>query len=246
MIMSVESFVKDEQFYHFFQPILDLHTRRELGYEVLLRSKVYSNPEVAFQAAKKEKLLYELDTRSIYKAIATYHSADFVRKEETLFINIFPSTILNPNFYLFLTQAISEFDLKCNQFVLEISESESIVDFELFKNRIDIFRKDGFLIALDDIGKGYSSIKSIIELEPDYLKLDLYFTQNLHKSEKKQAFILAIQKFCKHIKSEIILEGIETEEELKMTKTLDIPFAQGYLLGRPTSLSQLNSQKYKH
>ncbi len=232
-------FIREEEFYHYFQPIYSLGSFERLGYEVLLRSNVYANPEIAFLEAKKAKKLYELDSRSIHKALCTYHSAGQSKNGETLFLNVFPSTILHNNFPIFLKRIITENYLTSQQIVLEISESEVIDDFCIFKSRILELKKLGFLIAIDDIGRGYANFQSIIELDPDYLKLDRYLAKDLHLSKQKQNLITFLHSYCERENKHLILEGLEDDNELSVAKTLGIPYGQGYLLGKPASLSNV-------
>jgi EAL domain-containing protein (putative c-di-GMP-specific phosphodiesterase class I) len=236
--VSIYTFIREEQFYHYFQPIYHLSNWTKLGYEVLLRSNLYSNPEYTFLEAKKEKQLYELDSRSIHKAILTYHKAGLRKKDGNLFLNILPSTILNQNFSSFLNKIIADNYLVSQQIVLEISESELIDDLEDFKIRISELKKQGILIAIDDIGKGYASFKNIVELEPDFLKLDRYFAKDLHLSTQKQTLISLFISYCEQYKTQLILEGVESEEEVAIAKALGVPFAQGYIIGRPALLQE--------
>ncbi|WP_188206897.1 EAL domain-containing protein [Alkalibacillus aidingensis] len=237
--MSIKSFITEEKFFHYFQPIYDLWHSQIIGYEVLLRSYEYPNPEHTFQEAKKEKQLYELDSRSIHKAVKTYQSEGSLGKDGNLFLNVFPSTILNPNFPSFLNQIINQSNLKSQQIVLEILESESISDFNSFKAQICNLKSSGYLIAIDDFGNGSSDFRSVIEIEPNYLKLDRYFAQDLHQSKQKQSIIKFMDRYCKEYDCQLILEGIETTEEIAMAKELQIPIGQGYILGRPGLLKEI-------
>jgi EAL domain-containing protein (putative c-di-GMP-specific phosphodiesterase class I) len=229
--------VKEEDFFHYFQPIYNIKNWVKLGYEVLLRSEAYPNPELTFKQAIKEKQLYELDSRSIHKAIRTYRSAGLSKNDGLLFLNIFPSTILNPNFPSFL-KYFTNILQNSQQIVLEISESEMIEDFDTFKERIIELKKNGFLIAIDDFGRGYANFKFMIELEPDYLKLDRYFAKDLHLSKQKQTIVKSFVTYCREYKCNLILEGVETEQDMAMAKLLGIPIAQGFLLGKPGLLKQ--------
>jgi EAL domain-containing protein (putative c-di-GMP-specific phosphodiesterase class I) len=236
--VSIYTFIREEQFYHYFQPIYHLSNWTKLGYEVLLRSSIYSNPEDTFLEAKKEGQLYELDTQSIQKAIQTYHKAGLRNKDGVLFLNIFPSTILNKKFQSFLNKIIADNYLVSQQIVFEISESEIIDDFENFKIRILELKKQGILIAIDDIGKGYASFKNIVELEPDFLKLDRYFAKDLHLSKHKQTLISFFLSYCEQFNSHLILEGVENEEEIAIAKEVGISLAQGYGIGKPALLQE--------
>jgi EAL domain-containing protein (putative c-di-GMP-specific phosphodiesterase class I) len=238
IVLSIKDFIREERFYHFFQPIFYMDNLKKLGYEMLLRSTDYPNPELTFQEAKKEKQLYELDSRSIHKAILTYQLAGLARKSGKLFLNIFPSTVLNPNFPSFINQIISDNYLNSQQIVFEISELENIKDFDIFKNQISDLKKHGFLIAVDDIGRGYFNFKCIIELEPNYLKLDRYLAQDLHLFKEKQAIISFFLNYCEQFKSHLILEGIEKDIEMATAKSMGVSIAQGYIFGKPSSLQE--------
>ncbi|MBS4195754.1 EAL domain-containing protein [Lederbergia citri] len=232
--MNIRRFIQQARFYHFFQPIYELHNRNKIGYEALLRSEEYPNPEIAFQLAKKEHQLFDLDVGSMRKALSTYLSTS---ENGLIFLNIYPSTLLDPRFISLLKRVLTSREHN-SRIVLEVSESELIEDIKIFKERISTLKQDGFLIAIDDMGRGYSRIESIIELEPDYIKLDRLFAKDLHLSPKKKEFISIFQTFCDHYGSQLILEGVETSEELEMAKSLGVVFAQGYFLGKPAMLTE--------
>jgi len=234
--LTIKKFIKEEIFHHYFQPIYYLESGDKLGFEALLRSTVYPNPESVFQEAKKENWLYKLDSRSIHQALLTYQSAGLSKMDGNLFINILPSTILNQRFLSFLKKIVTENYLDIGKIVLEISGSEIIEEFDTFVNRLSEIIKQGFLIAIDDIGDGYSHFKTIIELEPDYLKLVRYLSEELHLSKQKQTFISFHLSYAKQYKCPLILEGIETEMEMETAKELGVTIARGYFLGRPALL----------
>lgn len=234
----IKSLLENDYFFHRYQPIYDIKQSVKIGYEGLFRTSCNSNPETTFITAKKEKQLFELDSRSIHKAASTYRSAGFTKKDGLLFLNIFPSTITNNKFPSFIKQIMDDSCRSSQQIVLEISESEKIIDFELYRNAIHFLKSEGFLIALDDIGKGYTDFKSIIEVEPDYIKLDKYFAENLDSSFQKQAIIQLFLKYCEDTSTNLILEGIETDEEVAIAKSLGVTYAQGYRLGKPEELQK--------
>ncbi len=182
----IRSLIQNELFSHFFQPIIDIETWTRIGYEGLLRTSHYVNPEETFNLAKTEKQLYELDSRSIHKAALTYHSAGFSKKDGYLFLNVFPSTLTNKNFLPFIKKIITENNYFSQEIIFEISEMEAITDYSRLLKTIDKLKSGGIKFAIDDVGKGNSNLKSIIELDPDFIKLDKYFSYNLYKEPKKK------------------------------------------------------------
>lgn len=236
--MLIDQFIEEEQFHHFFQPIFDVKGMKKIGFEILLRSNVFENPEQAFQAAKEANRLYDLDTRSIHNALSTYQESLFPDKGQLLFINVFPSTLSNPSFNSFLDQLTTKLALSSKRIVLEISESELIDHPDNFLQHLQLLKQQGFTIALDDVGKGYANFNMLIKMEPDYIKLDRLFSNQLDISKQKQGLIRFFLSYCHDNQVELVLEGIETKAEMQMAQQLGIPYAQGFYLGRPAPSSK--------
>lgn len=234
-----EVLMKETDFYHVLQPIMDLAKDKVHGYEVLLRSPSFQNPELFFNYAKEQNQLFELDMKAISKAIGTFKQKSLDLNDSYLFINIFPSTLMNPVFHFNIQKLKSASNLQPNSIVFEINEAEKVPDLKVLKESILDLEKLGFLIALDDIGKGQSSIQSILELEPDIAKVDRYFTDDLANSPKKQKVIeLLLQLFGND--TTMILEGFECEADLNVAKELGVSYGQGFFLGRPEPAGHYN------
>lgn len=237
--MSIKNLIQKDQFYHFYQPIFDINHWTIIGYEGLLRTPIYQNPEYVFNLAKKEKQLYELDSRSIHKAANTYTSAGFSKKDGHLFLNVFPSTLINTNFSSFVDRIMNDDCLNCQQIILEINEIEKLNNFSEFKKTVFSLKDKGILFAIDDLGKGNSEFRSIVELEPNFIKLDRYFSKNLNTSKRKQTIIQMLLSYCEKFNSKLILEGIENAKEMAMAKSLGLSYAQGNILGKPDLLHKV-------
>ncbi|CQR46214.1 Putative cyclic di-GMP phosphodiesterase YliE [Paraliobacillus sp. PM-2] len=234
--MLIDTVIEEEHFYHYFQPIFNINGQKVIGYEVLLRTSLFPNPVYTFQAAKEVKRLYELDSKSIKKAITTYYSSAIATEKLFLFINVFPSSIVNEAFDHFLEHLLRDNQIRKDQLVLEISESELIEDPPLFRMHIERLKQQGFHFALDDVGKGYANFDMMIDLEPNYIKLDRLFSYQLDQSKKKQNLIRFFLQYCKENDIKLILEGLETEEELQVAKAVGITYVQGFLLGKPAPI----------
>jgi EAL domain-containing protein (putative c-di-GMP-specific phosphodiesterase class I) len=234
--LPINSIIKHDEFFHHYQPIYDIQDWKVVGYEGLFRTRALSTPEITFNIAKKNKKLYELDSRSIHKASQTFLKAGYFNRYRNLFINVFPSTIINPKFRTFIQQIINENAIKSQQLIFELNENEE-VNYDILKKSISDLKNLGFLIAIDDFGKGSSSIKSIVELQADFIKLDRFFLEDLRNSEQKKDFISYLLHFCHKFNSKLIVEGVEDNASLAIIKSLGVQYAQGYLLGRPELLS---------
>lgn len=220
---------------HWYQPICQIETGEILGYEALVRNKSLNklSPLDIFKQAEQEGCRTELDSYLLFQAINS------VSYTSNLFLNVFPSTLLEKWFLSwwdehFVTPA---------PLVIEISESEPVNDWKALKSVITKLRKRGVKIAVDDMGSGYSFFQHWVELNPDYIKLDCYYAAGLAENPLKQRIIEHLTKLFDGY-SIIILEGIETEEDLNTAKQLGISYAQGYLLGRPSPWKSLSVQNY--
>lgn len=236
----VDDIIETKSFHHVYQPIYYLLSNHLLGYEALLRSDFFT-PSALFNLARKTNKSYELDTASIYTGISTFYQLEVERPDSLLFVNVLPSTILHPNFLNFIKQCGGY--LPAEKIVFEINECGCIGDYDILKGAISYLRKRGFRIALDDVGAGESSIPKMIELEPEFIKLDRYLVQNLSKSTFKQRLIEMFVHYCQNDIA-LILEGIENLEDLAMAKSIGVCLGQGFLLGKPDRVATLIKLPY--
>ncbi|MBO8157542.1 MAG: EAL domain-containing protein [Bacillaceae bacterium] len=233
--MSIETLLRKDDFFHYYQPIYNIQEWTLVGYEVLFRSDRFNSPEQTFELAKKEKKLFELDTKSICKAAKTYSLSSFSKCEGTLFLNIFPSTLLHTQFPSFIKNVVNQVESTC-RLVLEINESGKVSNFDRFSKIISMLKSIGISIAIDDLGKGNLEIKSILEYEPDFIKIDRYLIDGIAENLKKQSMLKLLKKYCGEFGIELIAEGIEQPKELAIVKSLGIEYGQGYALGKPSPL----------
>lgn len=237
---SIAELFEKKEYYHAFQPICQLPEKNRIGYEVLLRSKAGIYPEELFSMAKQNKMLPELDIHSLHYALSTFFQSSIEHKNELLFVNIFPSTIIEDKFPRFMEEITRSFHPFLNQIVLEINESimeGEIWNEPIFTQRIAELKKMGFLIALDDVGDGANIFNKIEDISPDYIKIDRFFSQELSSSVEKQKTVKLFVDFCKNA-PQLILEGVEEEEDFACASLLGVAIGQGYLFGKPGRLQE--------
>lgn len=100
----------------------------------------------------------------------------------------------------------------------------------------------GLLIAIDDVGKGRGELQKIVEFQPEFIKLDAYFSRDLINSKRKQSFIKYLNFYSEQFDCHFILEGLETSEEVAFAKFLGVQLAQGFALGKLEQLENLISE----
>jgi len=227
-----------DQCYHVFQPICDLTAKKTVGFESLIRSKDGTPPNLLFQQVIKSKRLADLDMWSIDRATGVFFShREMELSQERLFVNIFPSTVMDDRFPEFVRELARKYEPYRQRIVFEIIESLSDIAVwhnPLYAGRLLELRKYGFLIALDDFGEGTASFKKVVELAPDFIKLDMFFGKELYRDKNKQKLVRLFVEYCRD-EAELILEGIEHEEDLDSAISLGVRNGQGYLLGKPSA-----------
>ncbi|TGE38751.1 EAL domain-containing protein [Desulfosporosinus fructosivorans] len=219
-----------------FQPIIETRSGEVFGHEALARipgSICFSNIADLFPFAEKIGQLYPIETLCRRQAITSY--ANVVRNKEMLFLNINPQVLIDPEFASGHTRKLlSEKGLAPTDVVLEITERSAIEDFSTFRDALDHYRNQGYLIALDDVGAGYSSLQSVAELHPDFLKIDRSLIQGVNADPIKWALLETFVTFSKRIGCRVIAEGVETAEEMRTVVQLGVDYVQGFFVAMPT------------
>lgn len=117
--------------------------------------------------------------------------------------------------------------------MLEISERQAIENYALLKEASEYYSDIGFALAIDDVGAGYSNLKSLVEFNISYIKLDISMVRNINDDPLKKEIVRAMVQIGKNINADVIAEGIETEDELKELLDLGLIYGQGFLFAKP-------------
>jgi EAL domain-containing protein (putative c-di-GMP-specific phosphodiesterase class I) len=219
-----------------FEPIVHLETAQVIGYEALTRGPARSelaNPVALFHAAESAGLLFELDCLCRRLAL---EQARALPPGKTLFLNCLPTAIGDPNLRVEgLRKILENHDLRPSNLVLEISESESIENFGVFREVSDSCREVGVRIAIDDAGTGYASLEAIMEITPDFIKTDIGLVRGIDSDPPRQEVVRALASVARGIGAQVIAEGIETDAELRALRELGIRYGQGFYFGAAIS-----------
>ncbi|UOQ48288.1 EAL domain-containing protein [Gracilibacillus caseinilyticus] len=243
-VTKLHDLITNEKFEHYFQALYDLKSLSPVGYEALLRTRLFKNPEILFEKASQTHRFFELEVRSIRKALIAYDSiVTGAWDEKRLLINVYPANLAQLDFPEFLDCAIQDTKIRPNQIILEINEPDIMQQIEDVHDNVKALKNKGYSLAIDDVGKGVSSLKAIVELKPDFVKMDRYFAQHLAKSSRKQEMVRSIVNYCLHTDTKFVLEGIEVPEDLAMAKSIGVSYVQGFLLARPEPLEVI--QRYE-
>jgi diguanylate cyclase (GGDEF)-like protein len=219
-----------------FQPILDLRSGEICGYEGLIRGPAGSplhSPVKLFSEAQLLGLSFETEILSRHIVLKTFAQ---LKLPGTLFLNVSPETLNHPKFK---TRSVNDFmtgiDIAPGRVMIELTENQPTYDFAAMCSALQHYRTMGFKIALDDLGEGFSSLRLWSELRPDIVKIDMHFIQGVDSSPIKQQFLKSIQSIAESCGTQVIAEGVETMQELKVVKDIGIVFGQGYFIARPNT-----------
>jgi EAL domain-containing protein (putative c-di-GMP-specific phosphodiesterase class I) len=219
------------QFSMVFQPIWDMRSRKAIGFECLTRysAEPVRPPNEWFNEAAEVGLGKALELAAIRKGLGALSS---LPAPLHLAINASVETVLSDEFL-----AVQQ-GLPLERIVLEITEHAEVANYERLLNVLQPLRQSGMKLAVDDAGAGYSSLRHILNLRPDFIKLDMDLIRHIDLDPARRALTSALIAFARDTDSCIIAEGVETASEFATLRTLGVEQAQGYFLGRPVPLDQ--------
>ena len=256
--------LREKRFYSVFQPILPCHSPRHsppgarddaamtegrtvFAYECLLRGKGADggvvSPTPMLDMARSAGLLFQLDLAARRSAVLGIAKHGITRQHK-VFINFTPNAIYNPRTCLDSTlRLIDELGIPRAQIVFEIIESERLPEMAHMQRLVGFYREEGFGVALDDVGAGFSSLSVLAALRPDYVKLDRSLVRDVDKNAGNSLVAGKLLEMVSDLGLYSIVEGIETEEEFTWARAHGADFVQGFLFARPATPPPLIQQK---
>ena len=235
MLTELNSILSNKNVFVLYQPIVSLSNASIIGYEVLSRGPADSllhSPNELFKTAKKYNKTFELELLCKTK---TSEELDNIKKDLLLFINVDPYVFQNDEFKRYILKDFFKANNFCpSNIVFEINEKNTIEDYSTFKKHLNDYLKNGYKIAIDDMGIGNSGLRMLAETKPNYIKIDMYFIRDVDKDSFKQKIIEALVKLAESSNIKIIAEGIETKEELETLISLGVHLGQGYIFNKPS------------
>jgi EAL domain-containing protein (putative c-di-GMP-specific phosphodiesterase class I) len=226
-----------------YQPQFDLSSGRGCGAEALARwvrsTGEIIAPSVFIRLAERSGLIRTLGEWVLQSACATASAwCSRPAQQTTLSVNV-SALQIDEQFCSVIERTLKKTGFPAKQLELEITESALMADPSLSIDYLKAWKQLGVRIAMDDFGTGYSSLSSLSRLPVDRLKLDRSLIHRMTLDRKGAAIVRLIISLGAELDMEVIAEGVETEEQLRMLTDLGCPQAQGYLLGRPMAAEQV-------
>lgn len=161
-------------------------------------------------------------------AAALRHLED-IPPTAALAINVSPAVAVTDEFF----DLVAPF---ASRLIIELTEHQAVDDYDALLDGLQDLRELGARIAIDDVGAGFASLRHILQLTPEIVKLDLSLTAGIMRDARSRALTAALVEFAARTGALIAAEGIETQPELELLRELGVDHGQGYLLGRPDPL----------
>jgi EAL domain-containing protein (putative c-di-GMP-specific phosphodiesterase class I) len=218
-----------------YQPICHVSGQRIAGVEALSRFATVPrrSPDLWFNEAAGIGMAQTLEVAAIRMALQALQQLP-----EDLYVSINAS----PDVVLSGVLSAELVGMPCERIVLEITEHALVTRYEDLLAALSPLRSAGVRIAVDDAGAGHSSLRHILQLAPDIIKLDVSLTRHIDTDTARRALAAALAEFARETGAKIVAEGIETLGELATLTRIGIPLAQGYLLGLPMTAAEVAAQ----
>ena len=236
---QIADVIADRDFQLLLQPIVSLSDNTVMGAEALCRFRPmpYRSPDKWFAAARQIGMQRQLERAVIEKTLAMMPDLPMALK---LSINVSPDLLMTGE----LTEMID--GPFADRIVFELTEHQdfgSMTDLQLQMKQL---RRLGVMIAVDDLGAGYASLNTVLQIKPDIVKLDREMVRGIFLDPASRALTAGIAHFAEAIGAEVIAEGIERQEEADTLAALGVRYGQGFLLGRPGSMTALEARTFTY
>jgi EAL domain-containing protein (putative c-di-GMP-specific phosphodiesterase class I)/GGDEF domain-containing protein len=215
-----------------FQPVVELGVRQIHHYEALTRFADNKSPFEAIEFAERIGLIEELDLTVAERALKYLDNAG-PGCTASLAVNISGRSIQNDGFSAALEKLLRRYPVVRPRIMFEITESNSITNLAQAEQIIQSFRRAGNQVCLDDFGAGAASLPYLRAFHVDYIKIDGAYVRRMQDSDRDRQILHAMVSMCQQVKTSIVAEMIETQQQAQALMALGVEFGQGYYFGKP-------------
>jgi EAL domain-containing protein (putative c-di-GMP-specific phosphodiesterase class I) len=206
------------------QPVVELASLDVVGQEALARFGGRVPTDRWFRAAGLHGLGPDLERLTLARALATLEQ---LPEHQFLAVNASPAALHDDR----VVQMLDTIDL--SRLIVEITEHDAISDYGLTREALALLRSRGARIAVDDVGAGFASLRHVLLLQPDVVKLDTSLTRDVHDNARQQAIVRALVRFTTEVGAVVLAEGIEVPEQVPALVDAGVALGQGWHLGIP-------------
>jgi diguanylate cyclase (GGDEF)-like protein len=229
-ITFLDQLIREKRLRTVYQPIVDMKTKKIVGYEALTRSTGDQavEPSHLFEMARTAGRVRDLDRLCVECALETGQALGPGQK---LFLNLNHETLLDAQTVKGLFAGKGKIGFE--NLVIEVTEQSLLRSFNQIREALMELKNQGVSVAVDDVGGGAVSLRDVTVLKPDYIKFDRSLVRQVDSNIPKQQVILSMILFAESLQATTIAEGIETRKEYEALKMCGIPLGQGYYFAKP-------------
>lgn len=234
LAVVLSSVIRDARLDIHFQPLVEVDRAQILGFEALTRGPADSplhSPLVLFETAARLGRLVELERLVVRRALRRFKELNLPGQ---LFLNLTADTLLATGEQgALIAREFAQLDIPASRVVIELTETRPILEPERLQDSMRSLRELGFVVALDDLGEGFASLKRWMDIRPDFVKIDRHFIDGIAQDPLKQQFVRSILEMAASSGCTVVAEGLEQLGDLTVLRRLGVSVCQGYLLARP-------------
>lgn len=235
-----------QEFKLFYQPIVDVREGKLYGFEALLRWKHrsfgYVSPTEFIPIAEQSGRIVQIGYWVMEKACEQLKRWEDSGLEVVVSVNISYRQIIETDFVERVKAIVEKYGCLHKHLVFEITENILMKDIALSNHVLNELKAVGIRISIDDFGIGYSSLSYIKKFPIDILKIDRAFVRNIDEESNDLAIIQAIVEMSRSLDLHVVIEGVETETQLKLLTQLRCQLIQGYLFSKPLPPEEIGKQ----
>jgi EAL domain-containing protein (putative c-di-GMP-specific phosphodiesterase class I) len=231
--------IRNQSLVPFFQPKVDLKSGQLVGFEALLRwqdgERGFQLPQTIEEAFKEYELASEIGAlmqRRVFEQIRDWldRGVDFGR----ISLNGAPAEFLRDDYAERLLLLLAQYDIPANFIEVEVTEHALMDRSSRYVERaLTMLKRAGVTVALDDFGTGYSSLSHLRDFPVDVVKVDKSFVQAINSDSEIAAIVGAVINLASSLDMQSVAEGIETEQQLTLLRSMGCRVGQGFALGAP-------------
>ncbi|MGF1765601.1 bifunctional diguanylate cyclase/phosphodiesterase, partial [Aliivibrio kagoshimensis] len=228
--------IENKLFYLNYQPIINISSKKAIGFEVLLRlgyGETRLSPDAFIPLAEKMSIIDQMTYQVIEQVCFDLQNA--TNFFGTVSINISGLLIDSIDFFHKTMSILDRYNISTERIALEVTETVMISNFDSAIEGLYRLKKAGFTIYLDDFGSGYSSLKYLQKLPIDVVKIDKNLIQN---AANGISIFSSIINLCKALQLQIIVEGVESSNQLEICDQTGCDMVQGYYFSKPMKWSE--------
>ncbi len=243
MESAIHQAITKQQFEVAYQPKVAVKDNKILGAEILLRwnhpELGYISPDRFIPVANETGQIIQLGDfifqQACIQASELWCNNDSCEEISSLSVNVSPRQFLHDNFISKIQQTMEKYQTNPCCLELEVTENILIEDTQKVCEKLQTLKELGLKISIDDFGTGYASLRYLQQLPIDMIKIDRSFIIHICENQNDLAIVKTIMTMAENLNIEVIAEGVETKEQLKILTQLGCEAYQGYLFSKPVN-----------